>query len=377
MISITALTSRIQEELNNLDEQLQFVVHTDTSEYQQAIRVTPNKRDDYINGLAEVTSSENVPTQTGINVSSLSLKIEFVYKCQPTPKARTIESDTGVIASVEGNETRTKKVHDVLDAFCAKQYEEVIEDKNIFYTVTELFSLTNTGTRGIRPIVGDSMTFVLYGTIYVVENGESSTGDVFILDGQIIPYIRHTVNRKTINQTDVHSGESVAKTTAQGSSVQFNFSLPSVLSALNDAIKKYMLDGESKVIHILEFIAGKWANGQTASRLYLVQFDSQSRVGEGTKIAGLEIMLVESWDDNEMMTFPDTYTATEILAAATQKVYCSQPAYGAILYDGEITAFKVDTKNGNYYETAAALTLPQGAFLQGTAELLLTPPVEE
>ena len=323
MISIDAITNIIEEKLNNspVNSDIVFKLHKDTGKYAKALSEI-NKRTEYVNGLIEVTNSVITPNNAGILVGEMTVRVEVVFACADTDPRREIKTDGSIMqgAFVEGNVSRVEHIRNIIDNNSQLQYVEdnfpdSVKDDNdnpvSTYLVTGAFSLAATGQRMNRPIIGDSMSFIFYAYFNIVQNGENSRNDIYWLDGELIPYAKATTDRKNISEADVYNGDFLAKGTDNATTIQWSLVCPAFVTAFNAAVKKYLIDGEMNVAHVLKIQYGDEygaAELTTQIRTYLVKFESVSRNSEGVLAVGKIIILSPIVDDYEMISFPETYT---------------------------------------------------------------------
>ena len=81
MIPLNAIKDDLQSRLNKAGT-LQFILHTHTGKFVRAVKASVNEIDRKINGLVTLTSSDVETVQTGIDVASMTLKIDFVIRCK-------------------------------------------------------------------------------------------------------------------------------------------------------------------------------------------------------------------------------------------------------------------------------------------------------
>lgn len=303
MISLENLTDKLQNGLNANTQGFTFKLHADSGRFEKAVRqMYSNDFIEYVNGLVSLTSSEIIPNQNGMLVSTYSVRCDIVVRCDDTEEPvyqPTVDNPTGELVE-QGNIAKLISLRQVLDNFLQNSGTfQINDDLGGTFTVSVAYSFTNTGTRAQRPQLGDSMTYTFFAYYNVIQNGENSNSYVFELDGLKIPYRSVTIGRRPITEADVYEGtaQGVAKSTSTASQFFVSFEVPAFKGAYNTIVKNYILNGESNAVHFLR------ANLDEVPKNFLVMFGETSASAVGVLNVGGTVSFVEAVDDFEMLNF--------------------------------------------------------------------------
>ena len=343
MIGLETLKNKIQSLLNDVagSSQLEFVLAMDTGDFQKALKDQYNNYDTaFVNGIVSVTDSKVTPTQGGLKISSVTVRAEVVVPLTRNQRARTDRTYAGtdLNTTVEGYEQHLDLIRGIINEVCSQPivYPETVTGESD-YNVAATFAFTVTGTRQRRPQVGDSMTFIFYAYFDIIQGGDNSREYKFFIDGQEVPYIRANITREQTIETDQYSDDRAAKATSTGGLFQVSFNFPSFISKYSNAIKDFLINGDSNTVHILRVLAGHtFATPNTATEFVKVVFiKGVDESVEGTMNAGVTASLVEAPNDYEIMTVPSTLGVTRLEAVTESNYY--------LKFDKPVDGFYVDT----------------------------------
>jgi hypothetical protein len=305
MIKIEQLTNRLNTELNNNSNGFVFNIFTDTGKFKKCLK-KGNTVTEYINALSTVVSSEVVSTNNGTLVGTMTTRTEFIVRCKDHEEDiyRHIISENNEEPPTlikYGNETFMSQIRGVLDSYVAETkfftLEETEDGKS--FDVSVAFSFTSTGQREIKPIVGDSMTFIIYGYYNIIESGENSRRYELWLDGERVPFSAMTPRRAPTQEQDVYADTKDGSVKATISNTVFGLSLecPSFVGEFSKAIKNYILNGERNKAHLLRLNM----NGVESS--HLVFFGECSTTAKGILNAGQYISFMDAISDYDLIYF--------------------------------------------------------------------------
>ncbi len=304
MITIQQLTERLNTELNSNSNGFVFKLFTDTGKFKKAIK-NRNTITDFINGIASVVSSEVVNTNNGTLVGTMTTRTEIIVRCRDNEEDlyRTIIDEQGeeTQALVKyGNETFMSQIRGVLDGYTAQtQFFPLEDNKNKQYDVSVAFSFASTGLRETKPIVGDSMTFIIYGYYNIIESGENSRNYELWLDGERVPYSAMTPRRAPTQEQDVYADTEDGSVKATISNTVWGLSLecPSFVGEFSTAIKNYISIGERNKAHLLRL------NMNGVESAHLVFFGECSTTAKGILNAGQYISFMDAISDYDLISF--------------------------------------------------------------------------
>lgn len=302
MIPLNAIKDDLQSRLNKAGT-LQFILHTHTGKFVRAVKASVNEIDRKINGLVTLTSSDVETVQTGIDVASMTLKIDFVIRCKDDEDDVydiTVNGEQGDLLE-SGNVSYVNQVYNALNDFASKQYTGLLQaEGNGNYAIACSFDLVNDGVRDKRPTIGDSYTFTVFAYYNIVENGENSKDIEYFLDGYVIPYTSAKIGRQPIAESDVYSGENVAKATSTATLMYCSLTAPSFYGKFADYVRDFVL-GDSNDVHILTYrCAIPSSNGyEDYFKSFFVVFGDSSLSAEGVANVGSVVSFSETHlDDN-------------------------------------------------------------------------------
>lgn len=302
MIPLNAIKDDLQSRLNKAGT-LQFILHTHTGKFVRAVKASTNEIDRKINGLVTLTSSDVETVQTGIDVASMTLKIDFVIRCKDDEDDVydvTVNGEQGDLLE-SGNVSYVNQVYNTLNDFASKQYTGSLKDTTeTSYAIACSFDLVNDGVRDKRPTIGDSYTFTVFAYYNIIQNGENSKNIEYFLDGYVIPYTSAKIGRQPIAESDVYSGEKTAKATSTATLMYCSLTAPSFYGKFADYVRDFVL-GDSNDVHILTYrCATPNPTGyEDYFRSFFVVFGDSSLSAEGVANVGSVVSFSETHlDDN-------------------------------------------------------------------------------
>ena len=302
MIPLNAIKDDLQSRLNKAGT-LQFILHTHTGKFVRAVKASVNEIDRKINGLVTLTSSDVETVQTGIDVASMTLKIDFVIRCKDDEDDVydiTVNGEQGDLLE-SGNVSYVNQVYNALNDFASKQYTGLLQaEGNGNYAIACSFDLVNDGVRDKRPTIGDSYTFTVFAYYNIVENGENSKDIEYFLDGYLIPYTSAKIGRQPIAESDVYSGENVAKATSTATLMYCSLTAPSFYGMFANYVRDFVL-GVSNDVHILTYRCATPSpmGYEDYFRSFFVVFGDSSLSAEGVANVGSVVSFSETHlDDN-------------------------------------------------------------------------------
>lgn len=302
MIPLNAIKDDLQSRLNKAGT-LQFILHTHTGKFVRAVKASVNEIDRKINGLVTLTSSDVETVQTGIDVASMTLKIDFVIRCKDDEDDVydiTVNGEQGDLLE-SGNVSYVNQVYNALNDFASKQYTGLLQaEGNGNYAIACSFDLVNDGVRDKRPTIGDSYTFTVFAYYNIVENGENSKDIEYFLDGYVIPYTSAKIGRQPIAESDVYSGENVAKATSTATLMYCSLTAPSFYGMFANYVRDFVL-GDSNDVHILTYRCATPSpmGYEDYFRSFFVVFGDSSLSAEGVANVGSVVSFSETHlDDN-------------------------------------------------------------------------------
>lgn len=344
MIPLNAIKDDLQSRLNKAGT-LQFILHTHTGKFVRAVKASVNEIDRKINGLVTLTSSDVETVQTGIDVASMTLKIDFVIRCKDDEDDVydiTVNGEKGDLLE-SGNVSYVNQVYNALNDFASKQYTGLLQaEGNGNYAIACSFDLVNDGVRDKRPTIGDSYTFTVFAYYNIIQNGENSKDIEYFLDGYVIPYTSAKIGRQPIAESDVYSGENVAKATSTATLMYCSLTAPFFYGKFADYVRDFVL-GDSNDVHILTYRCATPSpmGYEDYFRSFFVVFGDSSLSAEGVANVGSVVSFSETHlDDNS--SFPSGVQKYDIQQNERVTIKKSRGELTVIYYgwSGRISSFR-------------------------------------
>lgn len=183
-------------------ERYVFDISTDTADYKPPVR-EGNTVTKYIQGVLLESGSEIEQTSTGSFNGAFSAQLEVLC---PVVEGE----DIGGVA----NDRLVDTVREILtNVFVKNSVTTEISGGNK-YTIGTFYSMVNSGMRQIVPQVGDSFTFSVALTFFVIQNGISSRDIKIYVEGTEVNYITLGIRRDAVTDQNVASDTKDGATTA-------------------------------------------------------------------------------------------------------------------------------------------------------------------
>jgi hypothetical protein len=187
-------------------ERYVFDISTDTADYKPPVR-EGNTVTKYIQGVLLESGSEIEQTSTGSFNGAFSAQLEVL--CPVT------DYDVADAYGALVNERLVDTVRQILtNVFVKNSVTEQTDADGFKYTVGTLYSMVNSGMRQIVPQVGDSFTFSVNLTFFVIQNGISSKSIKIIVEEDEVDYITLGIRRDSVTDQNVASNTADGATTA-------------------------------------------------------------------------------------------------------------------------------------------------------------------
>ena len=278
-------------------ERYVFDISTDTADYKPPVR-EGNTVTKYIQGVLLESGSEIEQTSTGTFNGAFSAQLEVL--CPVTDY--DVEDVYGQIA----NERLVDTVRQILtNVFVKNSVTTQIMNGNS-YTVGTLYSMVNSGMRQIVPQVGDSFTFSVNLTFFVIQNGISSHDIIIRNNGDKINYITLGIRRDSVTDQNVASNTKDGATTANvdSSALIIQLTAPLTTDSFSLAIMEATVNGVTNASTVL-YISIEYPymkdypppylkeGGKVTFKMYLT---SACINAQGTKNASIEATLTQAMD---------------------------------------------------------------------------------
>ena len=265
-------------------ERYEFHIDTDTGDYMPPTR-DGNTVTKYIQGVLLESGSEIEQTATGKFNGTFSAQLEVLCPI--------IEGDELGLA----NKRLVDTVREVLtNIFVNNSVKTQSDEAGNSYTVGTFYSMVNSGMRQIVPQVGDSFTFSVALTFFVVQNGVSSKNIVFEVDDEKIGYITLGMRRDAVTDQNVSSNTSDGATTSNvdSSALVIQLTAPALDDKFTKTIMGITLDGrKSAEAHRVVLRYPYMEDEPQEMQMYIT---SATVNAQGTKNASLEATFSQAMD---------------------------------------------------------------------------------
>jgi hypothetical protein len=162
------------------------------------------------------------------------------------------------------------------------------------YTVGTFYSMVNSGMRQIVPEVGDSFTFSVALTFFVIQNGISSKDIKILYNDAEIDYITLGIRRDAVTDQNVASNTTDGATTANvdSSALVIQLTAPLTTGAFSALVMQATLSGTQTATPLSITVQYPDDNSQ-AFDMYIT---SATVNAQGTKNASIEATLTQAMD---------------------------------------------------------------------------------
>ena len=345
MISIQALSKKIEDKLNNGQDLYNFWLVTDTAKFKKPTR-NKNEITEYVNGLFSVNGSDVSTLNNGNLVSTLNCTLKIIMRM------KGYEEDILTTPEKEGEEpqliaygdlSRIQIMRSYLDnAFQGNDYDTMFDEKDAEkeYIVSAVYDFAQSGIRGQVEKIGNSYTFTTNIYYVIVQQGINSRSAQFRLDNVIIPYQAFTCYRTPTMDGNVYANSADGST--KNLTSQTTFSISFELPALDDAVTSNMFDfmnnGRMNQAHFFT----QEINGKKTHRL--VAYGEIKLIGQTIENLGQTLSIVECPTEYDLLEFRDEYFIYEVVDDALSLSVEQGEAY---LFGNEYNGF-IDTSNYLY-----------------------------
>ena len=321
----TALTALSAETLPNTA----FYVAPDVGKFKRAKR-TGNTVTNYINCLLTSRPSANETANNGLVIAIDQMTLSVAV---PLDAIRTAPTETP-LGWQDGINQYVATVKGIINAYFAVNNTSQITDGDTTYTVGWQYATSATGESDFLPMADEFITFDVYITANVVENGLNSLSVAISVDGVRVGYQSASPNRSAIVSANVFSNDSASKAINTGTAYALDISAPATSSI--SAAGEWLIGGESNIAH---FVGLTYA-GQTQYKL--MTYNNAQASSQGVTNVGESYGLVEISPLMGLVNFSDLCTVNMIqVTSATGTQTVTAPAgtetYIALLPDGSIT----------------------------------------
>ena len=308
MIHIKQIAQKVQERLNQNASELntffdnahfEFIVHQNSGEYKRATRDEgTNVIKYYINAVMKVISSD-VDSESGESVdgmynASMTTSIEFLI---PFAESGKLCEGGSVVKFGE-------LAHYVISSALEQGMSDDIVDDGQKYLVGSKFNIPATGSKDIRLLADESITFTVYGSHFIVASGVSSRDIRLKINDEHVSALRVGVARRSVTDGNVIANDSSlsakntsslsAKNTISATALTVVFDVPMRTGGYCESIRKYLLSGEIEELTVNISIPTT-TEGENEEYEYTMAIADAGLNGQMNLAASLSVRLVEYW----------------------------------------------------------------------------------
>ena len=156
--------------------------------------------------------------------------------------------------------------------------------------------MVNSGMRQIVPQVGDSFTFSVALTFFVIQNGISSEYIKIYVGGTEVNYTTLGIRRDAVTDQNVASDTDDGATTANidSSALVIQLTAPATTDALTEKVLGITLDAEEGATSVVVRISYKISDTLTKERQFNMYITSATVNAQGKKNASIEATLTQA-----------------------------------------------------------------------------------
>jgi hypothetical protein len=315
MIELKTLVDNLQEKLNKNIQGFDFALSLDTAKFKRSLRRQNTVRE-RINGLVRVMSSDTTNLSDGKLFSTLSCRVNFIFKLEGKEEDEIVYNEKGEVSQViQGYKTKIDNVRLALSTAFQRHEQETMTEKYTEngetiekeFLVIKLYQFPESGERTQVQELGDSYSFSVYISYMFVEGGISTYDVKYTLDGVLIPFQTITTYRTPTMDGNVYADtkDGATKNLVSQTSFSVSFILPALKNPVTRNIFKYIFGGKINEAHLLNIKYPSFDGGEAEEYNYLVTLGESYLSGDTILNIGQTITLLEAVDDYELLSFPD------------------------------------------------------------------------
>lgn len=275
MIELSELVQQTQTALNANTNGVVFQIFGDTDNFLKSVR-SGNTVTNYINGLMQVMESNIAPTQELV-VATQTARLEFVFPIDDADDLSPIQDQIEIYRAI-------------VSSVYQKPFTQAMTDSSgKQFSVCVYGAPATTGERLQRPIIGDSMSLVVYLYYSFIENGINSLDCPVYLDGVQVPYSSLSVSRVPTMEGNPYSDDTgAAKNRIVATALSVTMTVPATSTGQTSASAVGFLLNGTVAVHTFQINIG---NSNQTFNVYFGQIDMNA---EGVRNAGFTINLIEA-----------------------------------------------------------------------------------
>ena len=256
-----------------------FNIATDTADYKRPYREHgSNAVTTYINGVLSRTGGVIEGNNENTVNSTLTAVLTFAVK------VNTQSGDTPELVNTIGN---------LVNTVFANNTQGSLTDGGKTYQYGMYFTPMTSGNRQQLPYIGDSFTFQMYISFYIVESGVNSTDIEISVNGNRIYPITYGFNRSSQQETVVNSGSEGLSAGCVTTATVMTFSF--VVPMRSDYISKEInsqIDTPTNTVYTVKKKVN-YPDGTSPEKTFNMQFRECNETGENVKNVGLSATMTE------------------------------------------------------------------------------------
>lgn len=307
MIDLTQYANIIEVGLNNAlnDSYLKFVVWSDMGKFKRPER-NGNTVTTYINCLLTRAPGTINTGNNGLVIATDSLTLQIAVPTrQPrsTAEAPSPEVEDDVYVFVE-------QIRNIVDDYFSHNVIQSFTEGDKTYQAGMQYSLSATGDADIAPMLANYITFSVYITVNVVQNGINSREVSIELDGETIPFLTASPNRACERSSDTYSDGGETENIITTTALSIDVAQPATTGKVTSQFTDYLLRGNRNMFHFLKLTIGD------DSEIYPVTFGDTSASADGVLNMGTTIPFIRVRSAADLLRFPTYFTVVRFVVTS-------------------------------------------------------------
>lgn len=284
MISLSQVTEVIQNGLNAISDDREFVIFNDVGEFKDYYRQEgSNSITRYVNGIMEAMAPTIIPIKN-LQVVTQSFRITFVLDMD------LLEKDT------TGNYIEVANIRDLLTKYISgvNAIPYGASNDDVSFEVTPTFDGVTVGVASQMSPIGNILPMYLDFSCVFVESGVNTNNVEFIINGESMFFSDYSVSRVRTAETSMVANEKSQKTFIQANGISVSLKMPLLSTAQSKNIEDDVYQGtQNRAICVERYRA----NAKTPYSCYIMIYGNNSETGGVGQNIGQSLDLVEGKQD--------------------------------------------------------------------------------
>lgn len=284
MISLSQVTEVIQNGLNAISDDREFVIFNDVGEFKDYYRQEgSNSITRYVNGIMEAMEPTIIPIKN-LQVVTQSFRVTFVLDMD------LLEKDT------KGDYIEVANIRNLLTKYISSvnAIPYTLTNDDVSFEVTPTFSGATVGTASQMSPIGNVLPMYLDFSCVFVESGVNTNNVEFIINGESMFFSDYSASRVRTAETSMVANEPSQKTFIQANGLSLNLSMPLLQTTQSKDIEADVWGGSQNQAICVERYR---ANAKTPYSCYIMTYGNNAETGGVGQNIGQVLDLVEGKQD--------------------------------------------------------------------------------